>query len=75
VAFNSRIMHGGSGRLEAGRELRVFTTKWLGDDVRIRFRECGMDPDHSEVMTRQGLKAGDRPGTDLYPQIWPRVAG
>lgn len=71
VAFNSRIMHGGSGKLDEDRELRVFTTKWLGDDVHIKFRECGMDPDHSEVMTRQGLKPGDRPGTDLYPQILP----
>lgn len=72
VVFNSRIMHGGSGRLDDDRDLRVFTTKWLGDDVRIAFRECGMDPDHSEVMTRQGLKPGDRPGTDLYPHIWSR---
>jgi ectoine hydroxylase-related dioxygenase (phytanoyl-CoA dioxygenase family) len=72
VAFNSRIMHGGSGRLDEDRELRVFTTKWLGDDVHVKFRECGMDPDHSAVMTAQGLKPGDRPGTDLYPQIWPR---
>ena len=72
VAFNSRIMHGGSGKLDEDRELRVFTTKWLGDDVRIKFRDCGMDPDHSAVMTEQGLKPGDRPGTDLYPMIWPR---
>jgi ectoine hydroxylase-related dioxygenase (phytanoyl-CoA dioxygenase family) len=72
VAFNSRIIHGGSGKLDDDRELRVFTTKWLGDDVRINFRECGMDPDHSAVMTEQGLKPGDRPGTDLYPQIWAR---
>ena len=28
-----------------------------------------MDPDHSEVMTKQGLKPGDRPGTELYPNI------
>jgi hypothetical protein len=28
-----------------------------------------MDPDHSEVMTKQGLKPGDRPGTELYPAI------
>lgn len=70
VVFNSRIIHGGSGRLDEDRELKVFTTKWLGDDVRIKFRECGMDPDHSDVMTRCGLKPGDRPGTDLYPQIW-----
>ena len=69
VAFNSRIMHGGSGKLDEDRELRVFTTKWLGDDVHIKFRECGMDPDHSAVMTKQGLKPGDRPGTDLYPKV------
>jgi len=72
VVFNSRIMHGGSGRLDLDRELCVFTTKWLGDDVRIKFRECGMDPDHSAVMTEHGLKPGDRPGTELYPRIWPR---
>jgi ectoine hydroxylase-related dioxygenase (phytanoyl-CoA dioxygenase family) len=73
VAFNSRIMHGGSGKLEDDCELRVFTTKWLGDDVRIKFRDCGMDPDHSAIMTEHGLKPGDRPGTDLYPQVWPRT--
>ena len=70
VAFNSRILHGGSGKLEKDRELRVFTSKWLGDDARIKFRECGMDPDHSAIMTEYGLKPGDRPGTDLYPKIW-----
>ena len=65
-------MHGGSGKLDEESELQVFTTKWLGDDVHINFRECGMDPDHSAVMTEVGLKPGDRLGTDLYPQIWPR---
>ena len=73
VVFNSRIMHGGSGKLDEDRELRVFTTKWLGDDVHIKFRECGMDPDHSVIMTEYGLKPGDRPGTDLYPKIWSRI--
>lgn len=72
VAFNSRTIHGGSGRLDEDCELRVFTTKWLGDDVRIKYREGGMDPDHSQMMTAQGLKPGDRPGTDLYPRVWSR---
>lgn len=72
VAFNSRIIHGGSGKLAEDTGLRVFTSKWLGDDVKIKFRECGMDPDHSEIMTQAGLKPGDRPGTDLYPEIWSR---
>ena len=70
VAFNSRILHGGSGQLDDDTELRVFTSKWLGDDARIKFRECGMDPDHSAIMTEYGLKPGDRPGTKLYPKIW-----
>lgn len=73
VVFNSRIIHGGSGKLDKDRELRVFTTKWLGDDVRIKFRECGMDPDHSAIMAEHGLRPGDRPGTDLYPSVWSRA--
>ena len=71
IAFNGLTMHGGSGRLPEDCDLRVFTTKWLGDDVRIRFRECGMDPDFSQTMRERGLKPGDRPGTDLYPQLRP----
>lgn len=73
VAFNSRILHGGSGKLPEDQELQVFTSKWLGDDARIKFRECGMDPDHSAIMTDHGLKPGDRPGTDLYPCVWQRM--
>ena len=63
-------MHGGSGKLDEDQELRVFTSKRLGDDVRIKFRECGMDPDHSAIMTEYGLKPGDRPGTGQYPRVW-----
>ncbi len=70
VVFNSRILHGGSGRLDGETELRVFTTKWLGDDVRIAFRDQGMDPDFTEIMRDHGLADGDRPGTDLMPWVW-----
>ena len=31
-----------------------------------------VDPDHSAFMTEHGLRPGDRPGTDLYPQVWAR---
>lgn len=72
--FNGRTIHGGSGNLRADRGLKVFNTKWLGDDVRVLFRETGMDPDHSQVMRSVGLSPGDRMGTDLYPQLWPRAA-
>ena len=75
VCFNSRILHGGSGHLPSGEGLRVFTTKWTGDDVRIIFREQGMDPDHSEWMIGAGLSPGDRPAhPDLYPEVWRRAS-
>ena len=72
IAFNGRTMHGGSGKLDNDRQLRIFTTKWLGDDVRIKFRNYGMDPDFSSLMIKKGLKSGDRPDTDMYPQIWSK---
>ncbi len=70
VVFNSRILHGGSGLLGPDESLRVFTSKWLGDDVRIAFRDEGMDPDFSEIMSSHGLLPGDRPGSDLLPEVW-----
>ena len=72
IAFNGRTMHGGSGKLDNDTNLRVFTTKWLGDDARIKFRNYGMDPDFSSLMIKKGLKSGDRLDTDMYPQIWPK---
>ena len=70
IAFNGRTMHGGSGKLDNNTSLKVFTTKWMGDDVRIKFRNYGMDPDFSSVMIKKGLKSGDRPSTDMYPLVW-----
>ena len=72
VAFNARIIHGGSGNLAPDRGLKVFNTQWLGDDVRIKFRTEGMDPDHTELMTSLGLGPGDKIGTDTYPAVWAR---
>jgi len=72
IVFNGRTMHGGSGKLDNDCNLRVFTTKWLGDDAHIKFRNYGMDPDFSSLMIKKGLKSGDRPDTDMYPQIWPK---
>jgi ectoine hydroxylase-related dioxygenase (phytanoyl-CoA dioxygenase family) len=72
VVFNARMIHGGSGQLAGDQSLSVFNTKWLGDDVRVAFRSCGMDPDHTGIMTKYGLKDGDRISTDLYPEIWTR---
>jgi len=72
LVFNARIIHGGSGNLAPDRDLKVFNTQWLGDDVRVLFRPEGMDPDNTAVMTEVGLSSGDRIGTDLYPELWRR---
>ena len=72
AVFNARMIHGGSGNLAPDRDLRVFNTQWLGDDVRVCFRDEGMDPDHRDVMTAMGLHPGDRVGGDLYPELWRR---
>ncbi len=70
VVFNSRILHGGSGQLADDAGLEVFTSKWLGDDVRIAHRDVGMDPDFTDILAEHGLTHGDRPGTDLLPKVW-----
>ena len=70
--FNARVIHGGSGLLRDDRDLKVFNTQWLGDDVKILFRPEGMDPDHSQVMTDHGLRPGDRVAGPLYPELWRR---
>lgn len=72
VVFNARTIHGGSGNLAPDRDLRAFNTQWLGDDVRVVFRPEGMDPDHREAMTAEGLRPGDRVRGPLYPEIWTR---
>ncbi|HMB76349.1 MAG TPA: phytanoyl-CoA dioxygenase family protein [Kiloniellaceae bacterium] len=72
LVFNGRCIHGGSGRLADDRDLRVFNTKWCGDDVRVDFKPWGMNPDHSSEMTAAGLKPGDKLGSDLYPELWRR---
>ncbi len=74
AVFNARMIHGGSGNLAPDRDLRVFNTQWLGDDVRVAFRPEGMDPDHTGAMVAAGLAHGDRVGGDLYPELWRRDA-
>ncbi len=69
VAFNGRTIHGGSGQLRPQCDLKIFNTKWLGDDVRVRFKPYGMDPDHSKKMQTAGMKAGDRVDNKIYPRF------
>ncbi|MFW2381945.1 MAG: phytanoyl-CoA dioxygenase family protein [Acidimicrobiales bacterium] len=75
AVFNSRILHGGSGVLGPKDDLPVFTSKWLGDDVRVAFRDEGMDPDFSDIMRSHGLSVGDRPVAPPFPEVWARADG
>ena len=59
-------------KVEAGvedKDLRVFNTQWLGDDVRVNFRSYGMDPDHSIKMKKFGMTSGDRVDSRVYPEF------
>ena len=67
VAFNGRTIHGGSGQLAPGKELQVFNTQWLGDDVKVHFKSYGMDPDHSDKMRYSGMNSGDHVDASVYP--------
>ena len=69
VAFNGRTIHGGSGQLGPQCDLQVFNTKWLGDDVRVRFKPYGMDPDHTEKMQAAGMNSGDHVDNAIYPRF------
>jgi ectoine hydroxylase-related dioxygenase (phytanoyl-CoA dioxygenase family) len=73
VMFNGRTYHGGSGLLSSDRDLSVFNTKWAGDDVRVIFRQCKMQPDHREKMISGGMKPGDPLDPRTYPLLWPRA--
>ena len=77
IVFNGRTMHGpGSGKLDGSCDLKVFTTKWVGDDVRIlNFVIVGWIRTIVTDMIEKGLKPGDRHHrpTDLYPRVWTLV--
>jgi ectoine hydroxylase-related dioxygenase (phytanoyl-CoA dioxygenase family) len=72
IAFDANIVHGGSGRLAADRELRVFATNWLGDDVVLATKPGGMDIDVRAIAAAYGLKEGDPPDCPAFPLAWPR---
>jgi len=74
VAFNGRTFHGGGGLLSHDRNLKVFNTKWAGDDVRVAFRPRGMQPDHTDKMIAAGMKHGDPLNPEVYPLLWPRAS-
>ena len=72
IVFDANIVHGGSGRLAADRDLRVFATNWLGDDVVLAVKPGGMDIDVRTIAAAYGLKEGDPPDCPAFPLAWPR---
>jgi len=72
IAFDANVIHGGSGRLAADCELKVFATNWLGDDVVLALKPGGMDIDVRAIAAASGLKEGDPPDCPAFPLAWPR---
>ncbi|MEM7223830.1 MAG: phytanoyl-CoA dioxygenase family protein [Pseudomonadota bacterium] len=72
VVFDAMVLHGGSGRLAPDRELRVFATNWIGDDVRASVRPGGVDPDFYSVFAHYGLREGDPLDCPAFPLLWSR---
>jgi len=70
IAFHGMVIHGGSGNLAPDRRLRVFVTRWTGDDARYALKPGGVDPD----LKGHGLKPGDAMDCAMFPRIWPRAA-
>ena len=72
VFFHGMMIHGGSGSLPPEHSLEVFGVNWLGDDVTVKIRPKGMDPDLSAICAIYGLRDGDPIGSDAFPVVWPK---
>jgi ectoine hydroxylase-related dioxygenase (phytanoyl-CoA dioxygenase family) len=70
VMFDGMTLHGGSGQLVQDRELIAFSINWIGDDVRVRMRHGGMEPDLIPICARYGLREGDPLKCDGFPLVW-----
>ena len=69
VAFNRRIIYGCSGQLTSGKELQVFNTQWLGNDVKVHFKSYGMDHDHTDKMRHYEMNTVDAVDGTVYPEF------
>jgi len=60
-------LHGAPGNASKERRRRAIAFRYAGDDARYAVRDMGPKP-----IRDPGLKAGDRFGCPLFPQVWPR---
>ncbi len=70
VIFHANIIHGGSGNLLPDQELKVVAINWIGDDIRVKIRPGGMDPDLSYLCALHGLREGDALHVPAFPLVW-----
>ena len=65
LLFDFRTLHGTSDSLVSGRR-RVFSTRWLGDDVTFCQRPGETSPPYPDI----GLNPGDPMREDWFPVVW-----
>ena len=68
VAFHGLALHGAPGNLSLERRRRVFSTRWLGDDMVYATRPGETSPPFPELEGR--LRPGDPLDHELFPVIW-----
>jgi len=69
VAFSFKTLHGARGNESAERR-RVFSLRFVGDDVRVVERPGPSSP----PWPGHGMLPGERLREDWFPTIWPRRA-
>ncbi|WP_300303275.1 phytanoyl-CoA dioxygenase family protein [Ferrovibrio sp.] len=62
------ILHGAPGNDTSSTRRRAIAFRYSGDDATYVERKFGPKP-----IFPSGLKDGDKFGTDLFPQVWPRT--
>lgn len=68
IVHHFKTLHGAGGNRTFSSDRRVMSLRYVGDDMRHKFRPgAARQPHH-----RHTLKDGDRIFCDDFPQVWPR---
>jgi ectoine hydroxylase-related dioxygenase (phytanoyl-CoA dioxygenase family) len=66
LLHNLLMLHGSPGNGRSDRRRRAVAYRFAGDDSTYAVRNVGAKP-----IWDPGIRAGDKFGCDLFPQVWP----
>ena len=69
IAFHFLTVHGAPGNASSSERRRAFAHRWVGDDIRFKFRGGEVSPPFPEVHRR--LRDGDPLDAPQFPLVWP----